>query len=281
MAVDDLRLVILGSGTSAGIPVIGCGCGVCRSSDPRDRRTRPAACVRFRDPGGRERVILIDTSPDLREQALRERLKRCDAIVYTHNHVDHTFGLDEVRRFNALMGAPIDVYAEAPTLEYLKGIYRHIFAREANVNDSFVATLIPHAVEPGRPLDLYGLRWTPLRLLHGRLPILGYRVEALDDAGHRAQTQPGPLPLAYCTDVSAVPPEAWRRLTGLTTLILDMLRYRKHPTHMSVDEAIETADRIGAQRTYFTHMTHDIRHADLDARLPETMALAFDGLVIV
>ncbi len=281
MAVDDLRLVILGSGTSAGIPLIGCGCGVCRSSDPRDRRTRPAACVRFRDPGGRERVILIDTSPDLREQALRERLKRCDAIVYTHNHVDHTFGLDEVRRFNALMGAPIDVYAEAPTLEYLKGIYRHIFAREANVNDSFVATLIPHAVEPGRPLDLYGLRWTPLRLLHGRLPILGYRVEALDDAGHRAQTQPGPLPLAYCTDVSAVPPEAWRRLTGLTTLILDMLRYRKHPTHMSVDEAIETADRIGAQRTYFTHMTHDIRHADLDARLPETMALAFDGLVIV
>ena len=281
MALDDLRLVILGSGTSAGIPVIGCGCGVCRSSDPRDRRTRPAACVTFRDPGGRERVILIDTSPDLREQALRERLKRCDAIVYTHNHVDHTFGLDEVRRFNALMGAPIDVYAEASTLEFLKGVYRHIFAREANVNDSFVATLIPHAVEPGRPLDLYGLRWTPLRLLHGRLPILGYRVEALDDEGRPAQTQPGPLPLAYLTDVSAVPPEAWRRLTGLTTLILDMLRYRKHPTHMSVDEAVETADRIGARRTYFTHMTHDIRHAELDAGLPETMALAFDGLVIV
>ncbi len=281
MAPDDLRLVILGSGTSAGIPVIGCGCGVCRSSDPRDRRTRPAACVTFRDPGGRERVILIDTSPDLREQALRERLKRCDAIVYTHNHVDHTFGLDEVRRFNALMGAPIDVYAEASTLQYLKGVYRHIFAREANVNDSFVSTLIPHAVEPGRPLDLYGLRWTPLRLLHGRLPILGYRVDALDDEGRPAQTQPGPLPLAYLTDVSAVPPEAWRRLTGLTTLILDMLRYRKHPTHMSVDEAVETADRIGARRTYFTHMTHDIRHAELDAGLPETMALAFDGLVIV
>ena len=280
MAVDALRFVILGSGTSAGIPVIGCGCGVCRSSDPRDRRTRPSACVRFRDPDGRERVILIDTSPDLREQALRERLKRCDAIVYTHNHVDHTFGLDEVRRFNALMGAPIDVYAEASTLEYLKGVYRHIFARETNVNDSFVATLIPHAVEPDRPLDLYGLRWTPLRLLHGRLPILGYRVEALDDEGCPAQTQPGPLPLAYCTDVSAIPPETWPRLRGLDTLILDMLRPRRHRTHFSVDEAIEAAGRIAANQTWFIHMTHDIDHATLDETLPQGMALSYDGLVL-
>ncbi len=280
MGPSGVELVILGSGTSAGVPLIGCDCEVCTSSDARDRRTRAAACLRFADPQGRPRVVLIDTSPDLREQALRERLSRCDAIVYTHNHVDHTFGLDEVRRFNALMQAPIDVFAEPPTLEHLHRVYRHIFEKDRLAGDSFVATLIPHAIEPGRALDLYGLRWTPIRFLHGRLPILGYRVEALDGGGGVAPDQPGPLPLAYCTDVSAVPPEAWPGLRGLRTLVLDMLRYRKHPTHLSVDEALETASRIGAERTWFIHMTHDIRHARLQSELPESMSLCYDGLVI-
>ncbi|MCZ6544059.1 MAG: MBL fold metallo-hydrolase [Planctomycetota bacterium] len=280
MPVGDLQCIILGSGTSAGVPVIGCECEVCRSTDPRDRRSRPAACVQFRDPLDKHRVILIDTSPDLRDQALRHKLRRCDAIVYTHNHVDHTFGLDEVRRFNALMKAPIDIYAEPHTLQYLSRVYQHIFAREKNVNDSFVATLIPHVVEPDRPLELYGLRWTPLRLLHGRLPILGYRIDALDDRGGVAESQPGPLPLAYCTDVSAIPPETWPKLHDLNTLILDMLRYRKHPTHLTVNDAINAAQRIGARQTYFTHMTHEIRHAQLDAELPDRMALSYDGLVI-
>jgi phosphoribosyl 1,2-cyclic phosphate phosphodiesterase len=280
MPVGEVELVILGSGTSAGVPVIGCDCAVCRSDDPRDHRTRPAACVRFTDPAGQPRVVLIDTSPDLREQALRHRLARCDAIVFTHNHVDHTFGLDDVRRFNVVMQAPIDIYAEARTLEFLGRVYRHIFAREKNVNDSFVATLIPHEIDLDRPLDLYGVRWTPVRLLHGRLPVLGYRLDALGPDGHPAPQQPPPLPLAYCTDVSSIPPESWPVLVGLNVLVLDMLRYRRHPTHFSVDEAIETAERIGAGRTWFTHMTHDIEHSDLDAKLPETMALAHDGLVI-
>jgi phosphoribosyl 1,2-cyclic phosphate phosphodiesterase len=280
MGVRGVELVILGSGTSSGVPVIGCECAVCTSSDPRDRRTRPAACLRFLDSEDRPRTILIDTSPDLREQALRERLARCDAIVYTHSHVDHTFGLDEVRRFNALMKASIDLYADAETLEFLRRVYRHIFDPQANVNDSFVARLIPHLVEPLRPFDLLGLRWTPLRLLHGRVPILGFRIEALDEEGRVSDAQPSPLPLAYCTDVSAVPPETWPRLRGLQTLVLDMLRYRKHPTHMSVDEAIETAGRIGAGRTFFIHMTHDVSHACLEAQLPPTMALCYDGLVV-
>jgi phosphoribosyl 1,2-cyclic phosphate phosphodiesterase len=280
MPVSDVEFVILGSGTSAGVPSIGCDCAVCTSDDPRNRRTRPAACVRFTDPGGQARVVLIDTSPDLREQALRHKLKRCDAIVFTHSHVDHTFGLDEVRRFNVLMEGPIDIYAEVSTLQFLDRIYRHIFAKERNVNVSFVATLIPHVVEVGRPLELHGLRLTPTRLLHGRLPVLGWRLEALDDRGRVAEGQPGPLPLAYCTDVSSIPPETWPGLTGLRTLILDMLRYRRHPTHLSVDEAVETADRIGAERSFFTHMTHDIDHGELDPQLPEGMALCYDGLVI-
>ena len=278
--ISGLEFIILGSGTSSGVPVIGCDCNVCTSSDPRDQRTRPAACVRFRDAEGDDRVLLIDTSPDLREQALREKLRRCDGIVYTHNHVDHTFGLDEVRRFNALMETPIDVYAEPPTLEHLNRVYRHIFARDKNVNDSFVAALIPHVIDVERPVDLFGLRFTPLRLLHGRLPILGFRLEALDDHRRVAETQPPPLPLAYCTDVSGIPPETWPRLSCLNMLVLDMLRYRKHPTHLSVDEAIETAQQIGASQTWFTHMTHDIRHAELDEKLPESMALSYDGLVL-
>ncbi len=280
MPIRDLEFMILGSGTSAGVPVIGCECRVCTSDDPRNTRTRPAACVRFRDPAGAERLILLDTSPDLREQALRARLRRCDGIVYTHNHVDHTFGLDEVRRFNALMHAPIDLYAEPRTLAHLGRVYRHIFAKDKNVNDSFVATLIPHEIDAARPVDLHGLRLTPVRLLHGRLPILGFRLEAIGDDDRVLGEQPGPLPLAYCTDVSNIPPESWRGLTGLRTLILDMLRYRKHPTHMSVDEAVETAGRIGADHTWFIHMTHDICHAELDAQLPQGMALSYDGLVL-
>jgi phosphoribosyl 1,2-cyclic phosphate phosphodiesterase len=278
--VSDVRMLILGSGTSSGVPVIGCGCAVCRSDDPRDNRLRCSACLQFKDAQGADRVILIDASPDLREQALRHKLIRCDSIVFTHNHVDHTFGLDEVRRFNVLMQASIDVFAEEHTFQHLHRVYRHIFERHKNVNDSFVATLIPRMINPEQCFDSQGLRFTPLRLLHGKLPVLGFRIEALDGNGELAQEQHPPLPLAYCTDVSSIPPETWKQLTGLYALVLDMLRYRHHPTHFTVDQAIAAATQIGAKQTYFTHMTHDIRHAELDPSLPEGMALAYDGLVI-
>ncbi len=278
MPVRDVRFTILGSGTSSGVPVIGCDCEVCRSTDPRDRRTRCSACLRFTDPGGYERVVLLDTSPDLREQALRENLRRCDAILFTHNHVDHTFGLDEVRRFNALMKGPIDIHADRHTMEHLQRVFRHIFQKQDNVNDSFVATLIPHLLDPAKPVDCHGLRFTPVTLLHGNLPVLGFRIEALDQDLQPAMEQPDPLPLAYCTDVSGIPPESWRRLTGLRTLVLDMLRFRHHPTHFNVDQAVAAAERIGAARTVFVHMTHDISHADLDPKLPEAMTLGYDGL---
>ena len=275
-----IKLTILGSGTSAGVPIIGCDCEVCTSDDPRDKRLRPSAYIEFTDATDQQRVILIDTSPDLREQALRHNICRCDGIVYTHNHVDHTFGLDEVRRFNALMQQPITVYAETRTFEHLYRVYRHIFEKGKNVNDSFVATLIAEVIEQDRPFDLFGLRFIPLRFFHGRLPILGFRIEALDEQGEVAKNQPSPLPLAYCTDVSSIPPETWPQLTGLSTLILDMLRYRKHPTHMSVDQAIEAATSIEAHQTYFIHMTHDICHRTLYEKLPDSMALSYDGLVI-
>lgn len=357
-----MRLIFLGTGTSSGVPVIACDCAVCTSADPRDRRLRCGAAVLFTDPQGRERVILIDATPDLRQQALLHNLRRCDAILFTHNHVDHTFGLDEVRRFNAVQHAPIEIFAETHTLEHLRRIYAHIFERERNVNDSFVASIIARTVEPGRPVELFGLKITPIRLLHGKLPILGYRFERAGHATDAAKTQsahsptassaagmnehgaggegvagwwkddapqqpvvregqgiegngqgnerglvqppilaaadadalspadlkpphthtpPAPLlPLAWCTDVSAIPPESWPLLKGLNVLVLDALRYRRHPTHFCFNQAIEVAEQTRARRTFFIHMTHDIAHADAEAALPPQIRLAYDGLTL-
>jgi phosphoribosyl 1,2-cyclic phosphate phosphodiesterase len=235
--------------------------------------------VRFTDPSGQERTILLDAGPDLRLQALKAGLIRCDAVLFTHNHVDHTFGLDEVRRFNAVMQRPIDIYADRHTMDHLRRVYKHIFERDLNVNDSFVATLIPHQIEADQEIELYGMRFTAIRLLHGRLPILGYRIEPGPDL-QRTGGDGSPFPLAYCTDVSGVPPETWGRLRGLRTLVLDALRHRKHPTHLTLDEAVGVSERIGAEQTYFVHMAHDLGHADTEADLPDGMNLAYDGLTL-
>lgn len=273
-----MRFRFLGTGTSSGVPTIGCACDVCASADPRDTRLRVSAALRFDDPTGSPRTILIDAGPDLRQQALTARLDRLDAILLTHNHVDHVFGLDEVRRFNVVMDAPIDIYADERTLASVRRVYQHIFEPHTNVQRSFVATLIAHQIDPLDPFEIHGVRVTPLPLLHGKLPILGYRFDAVDPALQRAAR--GVLPLAYCTDVSSIPPETWAHLTGLETLVLDALRVRHHPTHFNLDQAVDAADRIGAARTWFVHMSHDLGHAETDARLPETMSLAYDGLEI-
>lgn len=270
-----MQFEFLGTGTSAGVPAIACDCPVCTSADPRDKRLRTSACLRFRDPQGRDRVILIDVGPDLRQQALRAGLARVDAILITHNHVDHTFGLDEVRRFNVVMDRAIDVYAEDRAFVALRRVFAHIFDAASNIQPSFVASLIPHRIEPGLCFELYGVRVTPLRLLHGRLPILGFRLDASGPT-----TPDNPLPLAYCTDVSAIPPETWRDLEGLRTLVLDGLRHRKHPTHFSIGQAVSVARQVGADRTYLVHMSHEVSHAAMEEELPEGIELAYDGLVL-
>ncbi|MCP4838908.1 MAG: MBL fold metallo-hydrolase [Planctomycetes bacterium] len=271
--ITDARCIVLGSGTSAGVPTIGCDCETCLSDDPRDTRLRTAAAICWTDPDDCERTILIDASPDLRQQVLRAGITRCDGIFFTHNHVDHTFGLDEVRRFNVVQKTPIDIWAEPHTIEHLKRVYKHIFQKHENVNDSFIANVDVHPLSPGEPVELFGFRIEPLRFMHGNLPILGFRVEA-DDG------QDWPFPLAWCTDVSDIPDETRPRLVGLETLFLDMLRERKHYTHLSRDDAVKEAYAIGARRTWFIHMAHQIKHANIDATLPEGMALAWDGLTV-
>ena len=269
MTITNFSLTFLGTGTSAGVPVITCDCDICTSDNPKNKRLRCSVCIEFTDSESQDRVILIDTSPDLRQQALRKKLTRCDAILFTHNHVDHTFGLDDIRMFNVSMQQPIDIYAERHTLDHLHRVFQHVFESHKNVNDSFVANLIPNELSPGDMINLYGVGFTPIRLLHGRLPIVGFRVDVPE----------GPS-LAYCTDVSSIPPESWPLLEDLDVLVLDMLRFRHHPTHLNLDQALEITQRVVPKQTYFTHMTHCVEHEKVDAELPENVNLAFDGLCV-
>ncbi|MEM1165284.1 MAG: MBL fold metallo-hydrolase [Planctomycetota bacterium] len=279
MAVGSIRFIFLGTGTSGGIPIIACDCATCRSDDPRDVRSRQGAALQWVDPLGRHRTVLIDATPDLRHQALRHDLQRCDAILFTHHHADHIFGLDEVRRFNAVMQAPIDIYAEPATLGHLRRVYPYIFDPETNENRSFVATLKTHDLAVGTPVELFGVRFEPVRLMHGNLPILGFRIEAADAA---MAASPGAefLPMAYCTDTSLIPEEMWGRLGGLRTLVLDGLRYQPHGTHFNVEQACEAAARIGADQTYLCHIAHELKHQEADAALPPGVSLPWDGLVL-
>lgn len=274
-----MRLRFLGTGTSSGVPVIGCDCPVCTSTDPRDSRTRTSALLEFTDPTGQERVVLIDASADFRQQALAAGFLRLDAILITHDHVDHIFGLDEVRRYNVLMDGPIELYADAFTHESLRRVFPYILDRGDKPPESFVATLIPRHVAAGEPFDLFGVTVTPLDLLHGRRHILGFRFDAgpdMPDAGAL-------LPLAYCTDCSAIPEDTWPLLEGVRTLVLDALRHRAHPSHMTLAQATTAAALVGASRTFFVHMTHDLGHSQTQAALVATgepVALAHDGLVV-
>jgi phosphoribosyl 1,2-cyclic phosphate phosphodiesterase len=299
-----LQLTFLGSGTSAGVPMIGCDCSVCTSTDPKDRRTRPSVLLRWPDAGADiepgqtsswdeakptadlasgfhtefnpqqrdHRQLLIDTAPELREQCLRHRLSRIDAVLYTHAHADHIFGLDDLRRFNAVMKRPIDLYAEQAVLDTFRGMFRYIFEPHTNVNPSFIPQLLAMPVLPpeenGSLLEMHGATIRPLRLMHGRLPILGFRIE------HAGRS------LAYCTDCSTIPPQTWPHLRDLDVLVIDALRYKHHPTHMTVDRALEVADELRPGRTILTHLAHDIGYAELADRLPDGIEPAYDGMAV-
>jgi phosphoribosyl 1,2-cyclic phosphate phosphodiesterase len=237
--------------------MIGCDCATCRSEDPHDTRLRPSIYLDV--PGHAQ--LLVDTSTDLRQQALANRVTSVTAILFTHGHADHVMGLDEVRRFNVMQDGPIPCYASESTWSTLKRSFYYVFDGLPRQGGG-IPQLVPHDITG--PFTVGGIRVVPVPLWHGRMPILGFRFGSV----------------AYLTDCNALPDEAWPLLTGLDTLVLDALRYKPHTTHFTIDEAIATARRIGARRTLFTHMTHDVRHAEASARLPQGIELAYDRLVL-
>ena len=263
----SLRVTVLGSGTSHGVPAIGCDCAVCRSSDPRDHRTRPSILIEVLSAApspfaASVRSILVDTSTDLRAQALANDVRRVDAILFTHSHADHVFGMDDVRRYNQMQQSAIPVYADDETLASVQRMFSYVFEPPKQKGGG-LPQLVPFRI--GGPFTLGGVEVVPVPLFHGRLPVLGFRIGSF----------------AYLTDCNRIPDESFPLLDGVRTVVIDALRHRPHSTHFSVGEAIEASKRIGAERAYFTHICHDLPHAATCARLPAGVELAYDGLVIV
>ncbi|HTA46564.1 MAG TPA: MBL fold metallo-hydrolase [Bryobacteraceae bacterium] len=252
----NLKITVLGSGTSSGVPTIGCSCEVCHSTDPRDTRLRPSILVQHLN-----RNIIIDTTPDFRAQVLRAGVQRLDAIVYTHAHADHIFGLDDIRPFNYHQKGRIPIYVSRPAFAVIQRVFEYVFdQKERNTN---VPKLDVNLIDQS-PFDVLGLRFEPIPLRHGNDTIFGYRFENV----------------AYLTDHSEIPQSSLERLYGLDVLFLDALRYRPHPTHSTIENSVKTAQLLRAKQTYFTHMCHDVGHAATQATLPSGIFLAWDGLQI-
>lgn len=255
-----MRVTFLGTGTSFGVPQVGCGCRTCTSTDPRDRRTRASALV---ETDGH--TLLIDTAPELRLQLIAAGAQRVDAVLYTHAHADHVHGIDDLRALsNRLHGEGLPVYGSAATLQEISARFRYIFdgapARPGTSKPEL--RLMPLAA--GCETTVQGVTVLPLELPHGDQPVYGYRFGRL----------------AYLTDVKSVPEAARGQLQGLDVLVLNALLPRPHPLHLSIAEAVAAAQEIGARRTFLTHLTHETSHADLAATLPDGIAPAFDGLVV-
>jgi phosphoribosyl 1,2-cyclic phosphate phosphodiesterase len=256
MPQGTLTIQVLGSGTSVGVPTIGCHCSVCTSRDPRDQRLRPSILVNYRD-----RSVIIDTTPDFRQQALRSRMQRLDAILFTHAHADHIMGLDDVRPFNFRQGGVIPIYGSPDTLQSVQHCFSYIF--DGRRSESSVPRLVPHPFD-GTPIELFGLEFLPIRLEHGRGTVFGFRFGGA----------------AYLTDHSEIPQESMDKLRGLDVLFLDALRHKPHPTHSTVERSLKSVEALQPRRAFFTHICHDLAHARTEELLPAHVRLAYDGLQI-
>jgi len=246
-------LTVLGSGTSMGVPTVGCTCAVCTSPDPHDRRTPPSVLVQFDGHS-----VLIDTTPDFRQQAIREGIRYLDAVLYTHTHADHILGLDDLRPLTFWRDGKIALYAFAPVVRRLQHMFDYFF--EGDYTYGGKAEVELHEISG--PLELFGVCFEPIRVMHGRSEIHGYRFGSA----------------AYLTDFSEIPEESMARLQGLDILFLDALRRRPHPTHSTLENSVQLVERLKPRRAFFTHISHDLGHEETNRSLPENVRLAHDGL---
>ena len=253
------QLIFLGTGTSVGVPMIGCGCHTCHSTDPRNKRTRCGLILGL--PGG---TLLIDTPPELRLQLVREQIGMVHAVLFTHGHADHIFGLDDLRLFPHYLGRKVPLYCELDVEERLAKSFDYAFNNDPKTYHPGGIPQLEFCRITTEPFDLLGAHVTPIRLTHGRAQVLGFRFGNV----------------AYCTDTNGIPEESWPLLEGLDVLILAALRHKPHPTHFGIGEAIEVVRRVKPKRTYFTHISHDLEQAATDAELPPDIRLAYDGLKI-
>lgn len=258
MSSSPRELILLGTGTSHGVPIIGCHCAVCTSPNPRNQRLRSGVAVR-----GREGTFLIDTSPELRIQLLREKIELVQAVVYTHSHADHLFGLDDLRLFGWRLGHPVPLYCEENVERQIRASFSYAFQSAEHLHAGAIPMLELRRIGL-EPILLLGETVQPIRLMHGRLPVLGYRIGNV----------------AFCTDVSFVPEESYPLLEGLDVLILDALRELPHETHFGIPQALAVVDRVKPKRAYFTHVSHHLEYEATNATLPPGVELAYDGLRI-
>jgi phosphoribosyl 1,2-cyclic phosphate phosphodiesterase len=256
---STLKATFLGTGTSSGIPIIGCDCEVCTSPDPRDRRRRTSLFV---ETAGQH--LLVDAPPDFREQALAYKIPRVDAVFFTHSHADHIFGFDDIRRYNTMQQQVIPAYAGEATLQDLRRVFNYI---TTDREPGYYRPQIEYRPMDG-PVQLGAVTVEPLPVVHGRQPVNGF---LFTTAGVR---------LAYVPDCKIMPDETLERIRGVDVMVLDCLRHRQHATHMTVEECLACLERIGAVRSYLIHMCHELSHATLEASLPENIRAAYDGLVI-
>ena len=252
-----VRITFLGTGTSTGVPAVGCPCEICRSDDPRDKRLRASVLVEFDG-----RAVVIDTGTDFRQQALRIGLDHLDAVLFTHAHADHIFGLDDIRPLNFRHGA-LGLYANERAWVDIRRIFKYVF--EPTHFGGGLPLIVPHTVVAGASFCLgHDLEVTPLEVIHGRLPVIAYRFNDF----------------AYATDLSQIPPATIEGLRGLKVLVLDCLRIKPHETHLWLERALEYVAELKPERAYFTHITHDIKHERDSKLLPEGVEWAYDGLVV-
>ena len=253
----SLKLTVLGSGTSVGVPSIGCHCSVCTSTDPHDNRMRPSVLLEFQGHG-----VVVDTTPDFRTQALRFQMSRLDAILLTHPHADHIMGLDDVRPFNFRQGTVIPVFGSEDSIEAVRRCFPYVFNDAPQ--ESTRPRLSTHILN-GDPFELLGNMVTPILLHHGKGHVFGFRIGKL----------------AYLTDHSEIPQESMAKLHGLDVLFLDALRYKPHPTHSTVQQSLAIVDQLQPKRAFFTHICHDLAHERTESMLPAHVRLAYDGLEVM